>query len=317
MLSKNIEEDFKVLMVVTSSLLETMEDLKKLEIDGKKDTIEYESKINSLKSTKELESSIYERIPNDVKVIKELESMLKIKTYDDASMMMQEELNDLLSKDKDVLIRRRIYNNLRRKLSKNIDLKNVTIMDFLENKDLSIISNTTKMDMYNTMLAIIDTYLKDDEYKEITENLIEIKYHLAFIMEDILNTLMDSYFNVDSHPYLESDALSDLYGVPQDMLNVIKMILVKEILTNNTIYALRKSKASINNIDYVFSEAVIRMCFLFLDEERGEEFKNRVMEVINDNGLTIDMILAKRKMERIMNLIEIDRLIPVKISLKK
>ena len=317
MLSKNIEEDFKVLMVVTSSLLETMEDLKVLEIDGKKDTIEYESKINSLKSTKELESSIYERIPNDVKVIKELESMLKIKTYDDASMMMQEELNDLLSKDKDVLIRRRIYNNLRRKLSKNIDLKNVTIMDFLENKDLSIISNTTKMDMYNTMLAIIDTYLKDDEYKEITENLIEIKYHLAFIMEDILNTLMDSYFNVDSHPYLESDALSDLYGVPQDMLNVIKMILVKEILTNNTIYALRKSKASINNIDYVFSEAVIRMCFLFLDEERGEEFKNRVMEVINDNGLTIDMILAKRKMERIMNLIEIDRLIPVKISLKK
>ena len=317
MLSKNIEEDFKVLMVVTSSLLETMEDLKVLEIDGKKDTIEYESKINSLKSTKELESSIYERIPNDVKVIKELESMLKIKTYDDASMMMQEELNDLLSKDKDVLIRRRIYNNLRRKLSKNIDLKNITIMDFLENKDLSIISNTTKMDMYNTMLAIIDTYLKDDEYKEITENLIEIKYHLAFIMEDILNTLMDSYFNVDSHPYLESDALSDLYGVPQDMLNVIKMILVKEILTNNTIYALRKSKASINNIDYVFSEAVIRMCFLFLDEERGEEFKNRVMEVINDNGLTIDMILAKRKMERIMNLIEIDRLIPVKISLKK
>ncbi len=317
MLSKNIEEDFKVLMVVTSSLLETMEDLKVLEIEGKKDTIEYESKINSLKSTKELESSIYERIPNDVKVIKELESMLKIKTYDDASMMMQEELNDLLSKDKDVLIRRRIYNNLRRKLSKNIDLKNITIMDFLENKDLSIISNTTKMDMYNTMLAIIDTYLKDDEYKEITENLIEIKYHLAFIMEDILNTLMDSYFNVDSHPYLESDALSDLYGVPQDMLNVIKMILVKEILTNNTIYALKRSKASINNIDYVFSEAVIRMCFLFLDEERGEEFKNRVMEVINDNGLTIDMILAKRKMERIMNLIEIDRLIPVKISLKK
>ena len=95
------------------------------------------------------------------------------------------------------------------------------------------------------------------------------------------------------------------------------MILVKEILTNNTIYALRKSKASINNIDYVFSEAVIRMCFLFLDEERGEEFKNRVMEVINDNGLTIDMILAKRKMERIMNLIEKDKLIPVKISLKK
>ncbi len=317
MLNKNIEEDFKVLMVVTSSLLETMEDLKVLEIEGKKDTQEYESKINSLKSTKELEISIYERIPNDVKVIKELESMLKIKTYDDASMMMQEELNDLLSKDKDTLIRRRIYNNLRKKLSKNIDLKNITIMDFLENKDLSIISNTTKVDMYNTMLAIIETYLKDEEYKDITENLVEIKYHLAFILEDIFNTLMDSYFNVDSHPYLESDALSDLYGVSKDMLNVIKMILVKEILTNNTIYALKRSKASINNIDYVFSEAVIRMCFLFLDEERGEEFKNRVMEVINDNGLTIDMILAKRKMERIMNLIEKDKLIPVKISLKK
>ena len=317
MLSKNIEEDFKVLMIVTSSLLETMEDLKTLEIEDKKDTLEYERKINSLKSTKELELSIYDRIPNDGKVIKELESRLKIKTYEDASIMMQEELNDLLSKEQDTLIRRRIYNNLRRKLSKNIDLKNITIMDFLENKDLSIISNTTKMDMYNTMLAIIDTYLKDDEYKEITENLIEIKYHLAFILEDILNTLIDSYFNVDSHPYLESDALSDLYGVPQDMLNVIKMILVKEILTNNTIYALKRSKASINNIDYVFSEAVIRMCFLFLDEERGEEFKDRVMEVINDNGLTIDMILAKRKMERIMNLIENDKLIPVKISLKK
>ena len=316
MLNKEMEENFRVLKIVTSSLLETMEDLKVLEVEGKKDTLEYESKINSLKSTKELELSIYERIPNDAKVIQELESMLKIKTYDDASMMMQEELNDLLSKDKDTLIRRRIYNNLRRKLSKNIDLKNVTIMDFLENKDLSIISNTTKRDMYNTLLSILNTY-DNKEYKSISKDIIEIKYHLAFLFEDILNDLIDSYFNVDSHPYLESDALSDLYGVSKDMLNVIRMILIKEILTNNTIYALRRSKSSINDIDYVFSETVIRMCFLFLDKEREEGFKNSVMNVIKDNGLTIDMILAKRKMERIMSLSATDKLIPVKISLKK
>ena len=317
MVNKNIEEDFRVLKIITSSLLDTIEDLKTLEIEGKKDTLEYEGKIKALKSTKSLEMSIYERIPNDFKIIKELESKLNIKTYDDASMMMQEEINDLLSKDKDILIRRRIYNGLRNKLSQNIDLKNVTIMDFLENKDLSIISNTTKKDMYNTLLAILDTYLKNSEYQSITKDLINIKYHLAFLWEDILKELIDSYFNIDSHPYLESEAISDLYGVSKDMLNVIKIILVKEILTNNIIYALRRSKAAINDIDYVISEAIIRMGFLFLNEEREEEFKKSIMKLISDSGLTIDNILARRKMERINNLLESDKLIPIKISLKK
>ncbi len=317
MVNKNIEEDFRVLKIITSSLLETIEDLKTLEIEGKKDTLEYEGKIKALKSTKSLEMSIYERIPNDIQIIEELESKLNIKTYDDASIMMQEEINELLSKDKDILIRRRIYNGLRNKLSQNIDLKNVTIMDFLENKDLSIISNTTKKDMYNTLLAILDTYLKNSEYQSITIDLINIKYHLAFLWEDILKELIDSYFNIDSHPYLESEAISDLYGVSKDMLNVIKIILVKEILTNNIIYALRRSKASINDIDYVISEAIIRMSFLFLNEEREEEFKKSIMKLISDSGLTIDNILARRKMERIIGLLESDKLIPIKISLKK
>ena len=119
------------------------------------------------------------------------------------------------------------------------------------------------------------------------------------------------------HPYLESEAISDLYGVSKDMLNVIKIILVKEILTNNIIYALRRSKAAINDIDYVVSEAIIRMGFLFLNEEREEEFKKSIMKLISDSGLTIDNILARRKMERINNLLESDKLIPIKISLKK
>ena len=41
------------------------------------------------------------------------------------------------------------------------------------------------------------------------------------------------------------------------------------------------------------------------------------MKLISDSGLTIDNILARRKMERINNLLESDKLIPIKISLKK
>ena len=58
MLSKDILENIRTLLVITSSINETYAKLKELEIKDEKESKEYQSLIESLKSSLELEKSI-------------------------------------------------------------------------------------------------------------------------------------------------------------------------------------------------------------------------------------------------------------------
>ena len=73
MLNKDILRNIQTLLAITSSINETYAKLKELEINGQKESAEYNSTIESLKSSLELEKSIYDRFPNDIDTLNKIE----------------------------------------------------------------------------------------------------------------------------------------------------------------------------------------------------------------------------------------------------
>ena len=79
MLSKDILENIKTLLAITDSINETYAKLKELEINNQKESKEYQSLIISLKSSLELEKSIYERFPKDLDILSNIDYTISSK----------------------------------------------------------------------------------------------------------------------------------------------------------------------------------------------------------------------------------------------
>ena len=97
MLNGDILENINTLLAITSSINETYVKLKQLEIVGQKDSTEYKSTIESLKSSLDLEKSIYDRFPKDLDVLSQIEHKINGNKDYWLKFNLQENINAILN----------------------------------------------------------------------------------------------------------------------------------------------------------------------------------------------------------------------------
>lgn len=328
MLNGDILENINTLLAITSSINETYVKLKQLEIVGQKDSTEYKSTIESLKSSLDLEKSIYDRFPKDLDVLSQIEHKINGNKDYWLKFNLQENINAILNYEN--LIKLRIQLNLfsRMLAIKDADFViNVNDESVLENqtpRNILIINTSVIKDFLNTTLVILNDYLNNPEYELIKDQLLNFKYNLSFVYEEIENDLLENNFNISNELYWEANAISDYYQLDRLKLNAIQ---------KGTVYSIFRDKIrNIINIDntlksdkpkmftYIISEIFTRVSLLFIGEKTINYFKTlelQLAEGVSHDEMAIEKLKkAQNRVNGIFDMYEKDRELLNVISLR-
>lgn len=308
MLSKDILENINNLIAVTSSINETYTILKGLETNDKKESNEYKSAINGLKSSLDLEKSIYDRFPKDLSILTNIDQ--KITESDDfwISFNVKDNINAVLLNFN--LVKRRIHLKL---FNKMLELKNADFVlgisdpEFMKNqtaRNILIINNLAIKDYINTILTILNTFLHNEKYKIINNLLLNVKYGLAFLYDNVENDLLDNNFNINSDLYWENTAIADFYHLDREKLTPLQKGVAYDLYCekiNNIIKIALDDKSDAQEIfEFVISEIIVRASLLFLGDEVVENFKKHKLELsINSPHDEIGLKILKDAQQRV------------------
>ena len=290
MLSKDILEDIKTLLAVTSSINETYANLKKLEIIDKKESKEYQSLMERLKSSLALEKSIYDRFPNDLEVLSNIERLINSKEEYWINFNLQENINAILNHHN--LIKLRIHLNLFSKMLniKNADfIINVNDEDILENqtsRNILVINATIIRDFLNTLLTILNSYLNDDKYSTIKDLLLSFKYDLSFLYKELEDDFLENNFNINTNLYWEASALADYYHLDRKKLNAMQRGTVYNLYVDKIREIIKisldedSSKQEI--FDYTISEILTRTSLLLFGDKTVNFFNSQKLQLASN-----------------------------------
>ena len=328
MLNKDINDNINTLLAVTSSINDTYAKLKELEIKGQKESKEYKRLIECLKSSLELEKSIYDRFPNDldtlVKIIREV-----TKNKDFFINFDLKENIDAIINNYD-LITRRIYLRL---LNKMLEIKDADFIigtnnpDILENqsaRNILILHSLIIKDYINTVLVILNKALYDEKYKNINNLLLNVKYSLAFLYDNVENDFLENNFNINNDLYWGATAMGDFYHLDREKLKEIQKGTVYGIYyekIDNIIKTILNDRSSDKEIFiYAISEILIRACLLFYDDKTVECLKSNKIKLAqnmpqNEHNLKI-LNDAKKRVDNVYSFYEQDKELIKVISLK-
>ena len=328
MLNKDINDNINTLLAVTSSINDTYAKLKELEIKGQKESKEYKRLIECLKSSLELEKSIYDRFPNDldtlVNIIREV-----TKNKDFFINFDLKENIDAIINNYD-LITRRIYLRL---LNKMLEIKDADFIigtnnpDILENqsaRNILILHSLIIKDYINTVLVILNKALYDEKYKNINNLLLNVKYSLAFLYDNVENDFLENNFNINNDLYWGATAMGDFYHLDREKLKEIQKGTVYGIYyekIDNIIKTILNDRSSEQEIFiYAISEILIRACLLFYDDKTVECLKSNKIKLAqnmpqNEHNLKI-LNDAKKRVDNVYSFYEQDKELIKVISLK-
>ena len=287
MLSKDILENIKTLLAVTASINETYVKLKELEINNLKDDKEYQSLLTSLKSSLELEKSIYDRFPKDLDILSDIDYAISNKKEFWINFNLQDNLNAILNNHN--LIKIRIHLNLFNRMLaiKDADfIINVNKEDVLENqssRSILIINTSIIRDFINTLLIILNSYLNKSKYNIINDLLLNFKYGLSFLYEDIEKDFLENDFNINNELYWESSAIADYYNLDREKLNAIQRGTVFNIFKEkiddiiNIVIDEKSSKQEI--FTYTISEIITRASLLLFGDKTVEYLNKQKLQL--------------------------------------
>ena len=328
MLNKDINDNINILLAVTSSINDTYAKLKELEIKGQKESKEYKRLIECLKSSLELEKSIYDRFPNDldtlVNIIREV-----TKNKDFFINFDLKENIDAIINNYD-LITRRIYLRL---LNKMLDIKDADFIigtnnpDILENqsaRNILILHSLIIKDYINTILVILNKVIYDEKYKNINNLLLNVKYSLAFLYDNVENDLLENNFNINNDLYWEATAMGDFYHLDREKLKEIQKGTVHGIYyekIDNIIKTILNDKSCDKEIFiYAISEILIRACLLFYDDKTVECLKSNKIKLANNtkaNEHNLKLLNdAQKRVDNVYSFYDQDKELIKVISLK-
>lgn len=328
MLNKDINDNINILLAVTSSINDTYAKLKELEIKGQKESKEYKRLIECLKSSLELEKSIYDRFPNDLDtLVNIIREVTKNKDFF-INFDLKENIDAIINNYN--LITRRIYLRL---LNKMLDIKDADFIigtnnpDILKNqsaRNILILHSLIIKDYINTILVILNEYLYDEKYKNINNLLLNVKYSLAFLYDNVENDLLENNFNINNDLYWEATAMGDFYHLDREKLKEIQKGTVHGIYyekIDNIIKTILNDKSCDKEIFiYAISEILIRACLLFYDDKTVECLKSNKIKLANNtkaNEHNLKLLNdAQKRVDNVYSFYDQDKELIKVISLK-
>ncbi len=328
MLSKDILENIQTLLAVTSSINETYTKLDELEANDKKENSEYKSYIASLKSSLELEKSIYERFPNDLDVLSKIEYVINDNKDYWLNFNLQENIDAILNHNN--YIKLRIHLKL---FNKMLGIKNAEFIINTNDKDvlnkqstrsILIINATVIRDFLNTLVVILNSYLNDPKYNVIKNLLLDVKYGISYLYEEIENDFLENNFNINSDLYWVANVVADYYQLDTQKLKAIQRGTVYNLYVNkiNNIIKISLDENSDKQeiFDYVIGEILVRVSLILFGDKTVEFLKKQRLQLSPTSphdaiGMEI-LGSAQKRVDKVFEIYDKDKELPQVISLK-
>ena len=328
MLSKEMLENIQNLLAITSSINETYGKLKELEINNKKESKEYQSLIEGLKSSLELEKFIYEKIPKDINVLTQIEQTICNSKDNWINFSLQDNINAILSHHDLVNLRinLKLFNIML--AIKNADfIINVNNNNVLENqstRNILIINTTIIRDFINSILIILNSYLYDSKYNVIKDLLMDVKYSLSFVYEEIENDFLENNFNINNDLYWEATAIADYYRLDREKLSAIQRgtvyFLYNEKINDVIKISLDQESSKQEIFEYTIGEILVRASLLLFGDKTVNYLRNQKVQLAPDVPHTKEwqenLKNAQKRLDNVLNMYDKDKELLQVISLK-
>lgn len=344
-LTKSDYEDIRILIAISESIWESYQALAALEIDGKKETAEYQRVMEGLRSTMGMEPTLYSRLGNDFTKLDSITSYFQSIGNDNLG---KNRLETVIEGSSNNMIMERIVrkmgNSLSLKHEINQDMKSM-INDLELDEDDEIVEQLSKsikrganfmegyiavtesmeIDKYACFLSVLKKMIESPFYRDIRTPLIMMKYRIAFVCEKIEEMMLRQNFEVLPQVYLQTSCIGQMEK--QDEF-ITTMVLVK-----SSVHTIRKQtdmllsgydNTILSNKDKK-AEALTRICMLragllFLPSEcvstENEIFHDTIdskeyMQEHPQNSEIEEMIMAAYRQYKS------DKCIPIQVSFVK
>ena len=242
--------------------------LYKMEINGEKDSLEYQKTMDYLKIAKEVENDYYNN---------------NFIGFDECSYyydLIIEETDNKLEKDIDSIIVmrhddevvRRIVSKIRNKMVKSFDvipinkLKKQTKYDDILASEVKLTNIFRSLDLcqydtLSTFLIFLQLFILKTKNDNFIQKLIKTKYYISFINSEVESSLINNNFEISPFSIHNADFLACLNAIPyKDYYNTKDEYIFKEA------YRQLFKLNAVKDLDYKIESkgltAILRLCFL-------------------------------------------------------
>ncbi len=259
------------LLIITKSIESLYKKMCELELNGKKNTKEYNGLITLLKETVEEENKIY----SDANINEErgvgltfyiMEQNLPENTENDVESTINQNYN--------VRTYRRIINNL----------FNIGVSDYKSAK----LRNAFEKDIINGYLSFMQDFANSKSYEEKKDQFIINKYNTAFINKSIESDMLSSSFDIPKTFYVSSRLIADVYNVNLTFYKSISNDFyakeaAKQISRLIDIFDEEYKYDDDNKLSSILRQCYLRSAFLFLDDELLTDMNDSFHEFVESD----------------------------------
>lgn len=268
------------LVKIEDSISSLYQKMYKLELEHKKETLEYQTLLDYLVIALDVEERKYNDLFTDGN-----EALDFVVSFDSKKGIGLEEIIKGKTDNK-VLIR--IYNTLTDSvITNNKSVRKILFEDTEEKyaklEEMLIKLFTTEMqfqlalnkDGYMLFLALLEIYLNNPDYAEYREDLLKVKYNIIFLNKNIEHSFLDNDFTMPK-PDLSSKLYASLVGVSGEGYEKIKNNIYSEIAAYQLASMLFNEKENYEDKkENILRSIWLRSLFLTLD--------NEVIDVLNES----------------------------------
>lgn len=286
-LTKEDYEDIRVLIVVTNSILDSTRLLAQLEIEGKKETGEFQKTVEELKSSIGMEPVIYGRLKGSI------EKIGAIMDYIQSSFVEGQEnhhvytrivgkLSTIISVEEEMRIKFECERG---------DLES-PILDFFEDSLMKYaeqerIKASVLSDYYACSLSILGKQMNASVNRDIRSYLIDVKYRYSFTDSELEQVLIRENFEIPSHVYLQTFCVSQLqqhsYLEIRSMMKRVSFPLVQKYTKMLLSYSDDMLRDPQKKSEAVVLIGLLRAGLLFLDDSGVALANERFHDLLEDS----------------------------------
>ena len=272
-------EEVESLKNIEFLILDHYENIRNLEINGEKESEEYDSIKESLESLLSIEKTMYKKLNN----LKKIDSMIDYLTDYENIGALDKEMPIILGKDNNKLVNLRVVlmliekGNYLRKLYNKISHK--------EDRTLLVeLNHEVKKDVINTMLTILNMYINDFRYMNISDKLINLKYNLGFIYNYIEDDYLDNDFEINKNLYWSSNLYTDFYNIHEKIKQIYELNYAMQLIEPNIIKISMCNLSTLKNKEAyaqaIISQICIRAGLLFSTPNLVIKLRNDIQKAL-------------------------------------
>ena len=294
----------KKLFQITRTILEDYDRLHNLEINGRKNSSEYDATLESLKFNLHLEEEMYEEIEEDVEFIYLLEEYVAPGYIPS----LEGELEIIKSENKDDIVKLRILGRIGNIINKEIisadhflgrfdssdDESPFDIEDQLDElpdeidmiaksyQGLKELDISIEKDLVNAILYILNIYINDPQYSKYKDRLLKMKYNIAFIYRNVEDYLVENNMEINPTLYIESKLTLDINGCQPSMLFKRMDLFKGDIIFTqvNDLFKLITEEMDEQDKEFnmIIIKLLLRVCFMFGNAKEIRDFQKSTNE---------------------------------------